>query len=179
MMWTRIVGVLLVLVLITFAVQWMVPRNARRNKTGARQYLLWDVGPLVAFVSVVLLALSFVEAFRQNFVWAWGWGAVLGLVASVAVWLSVAHAWRVRSIATRRQPVWRVAWRVVRTFGPILIVSLVVLNVVTRWLGSIVEVFVAGAFGACVAVITLLLLVEAFRQNASVGMNEQRERNGK
>ncbi len=178
-MWTRIVGVLLVLILITFAIQWMVPRSARGNRIGARHYLIWDVGPLVAFVSVVLLVLSLIEAARQGYVWAWGWGSALGLVASVAVWLAAAHAWRMRPITPRREPVWRLAWRVIRTFGPVLIVGLVALNLLTRWLGSIVEVFVAGAFGACVAIITVLLLVDALRQNASVGINEQRERNGK
>lgn len=178
-MWTRIVGSLVVLIVISFAIQWMVPRSARGSRIGARQYLIWDIGPIVGFFSIVLLVLSLVEAERQGYLWAWAWGSGLGLLVSVVLWLVVAHTWRARPITTRRVPAWRLAWRLVRTFGPVMVVLLVGLNLLTRWLGSVVEVFAAGAIGVCVVVVTLLLLVEALRQNASAGMSEQRERNGK
>jgi hypothetical protein len=178
-MWTRIVGALLVLIVVTFAIQWVLPRGAREGRTSARQYLLWDIGPMVAFFSLLLLVLSLIEAERQGFLWAWGWGSALGLVASVAVWLALPYAWRSRPATTRREPVWRLAWRLLRTFGPVIVVVSIGLNLLTRWLGSVVEVFAAGTLGACIIVITLLFLIEAFRRGASATMNGQRERNGK
>jgi hypothetical protein len=178
-MWTRIVGALLVLIVVTFAIQWVLPRNARGGRVSARQYLMWDIGPIVAFFSLLLLVLSFVEAERHGYLWAWGWGSALGLVASVGVWLALPYAWRSRPATTRPEPVWRLAWRLIRTFGPIIVVLSISLNLLTRWLGSVVEVFAAGAFGVCIVVITLLFLIEAFRRSASVGVNRQRERNGK
>ncbi len=178
-MWTRIVGSLVVLIVISFAIQWMVPPSARGSRVGARQYLIWDIGPIIGFFSVVLLVLSLIEAARQGYLWAWAGGSALGLLASVVLWLAVAHTWRSRPITARREPVWRLAWRLVRTFGPVIVVLLVGLNLLTRWLGSVIEVFAAGAFGVCVVALTLLLLIEALRQNASLRMKEQRERNGK
>ncbi len=178
-MWTRIVGSLLVLIVITFAIQWVLPRHAREGRTSARQYLLWDIGPMVAFFSLLLLVLSLVEAERQGYLWAWAWGSALGLVASVGVWLALPYAWRARPTATRREPVWRLAWRLIRTFGPILVVVSIGLNLLTRLLGPVVQVFAAGTLGVSIVVITLLFLMEAFRRGASVTMNGQIKRNGK
>ncbi len=178
-MWTRIVGALLALIVVSFAIQWVLPRGTRANRVSARQYLLWDIGPIVAFFSLLLLVLSLIEAERQGYLWAWGWGSGLGLVASLGVWLALPYAWRARPATTRREPVWRLAWRLIRTVGPVILVLLIGLNLLTRWLGSVVEVFAAGTLGACIVVITLLFLIEAFRRGASVGVNGQRERNGK
>lgn len=178
-MWTRIVGALVALIVVSFAIQWVLPRGARRGRVSARQYLLWDIGPMVAFFSFLLLALSLIEAERQGYLWSWAWGSGLGLVASIGVWLALPYAWRSRPATSRREPVWRLAWRLIRTFGPILIVLAIGLNLLTRWLGSVVEVFAAGALGVGIVVITLLLLIEAFRRGVSAGVPGQRERNGK
>lgn len=177
-MWTRIVGALLVLIVATFAIQWVLPRNARGRGISARQYLLYDITPIIAFFGVLLILLSLVEAARLGFIYAWSWGGGLGLLASIGFWLARPYAWQPPA-AGKREPVWRLAWRLVRTFGPILLVVLIVLNLLTRWLGPIVEVFAAGAFGIFVVVIALLFLVELLRRSAPVSMNEQRKTHGK
>ncbi len=161
-MWTRIVGGLVVLIVLSFAVQWVLPQNMRTRKGPARQYLKWDIAPLLGFFGLLLLGLSLVEAFRSDTVIAWGSGDVLGLIAGIVLWTALLYAWRQPMPPIRkRESSLRLAWRIVRTYGIVFLFALLALNIAIRMIGSMVEVFVAGAAGVFIMAIAVVIFTRS------------------
>ena len=86
MLWAQIVGMLVLLIAVSYLVQWLMPRN-KSQAIARRRYLRWDVAPLVAFVGAVLLVLSFAQAVEGDAIAMWGWGILLGLIVNAGAWL--------------------------------------------------------------------------------------------
>ncbi len=154
-MWLRIVGLLIVVIVLSFAIQWVLPRNTRGRKIESHRYLRWDVAPIIGLVGLVLLALTFLEAARQTVVYAWALGSGAGLLAGASMWL----AWRPLPPDGKREAAWRVAWRFIRTYGLLFIVVMVGLNIGVRFLGAALEVFVAAAAGIVLLAMAALVFV--------------------
>ncbi len=74
-MWTRIIGALIILIVLSFALQWAFPRRPCAAQPGCTPVLLWDIGPILAFFGIIKLVLSLVEADRLGFLVAWVWGS--------------------------------------------------------------------------------------------------------
>ncbi len=154
-MWERIVGLLVVLIILSFAIQWALPRKTRGRKIDSRRYWRWDIAPIIGFFGLVLLALAFVEAFRQTVLTAWAVGSGAGLLAGASLWL----AWRPLRQNSKREAAWRVAWRFIRTYGLVFVVVLLGLNIGVRFLGAALEVFVAAAAGIVLLATAMLVFV--------------------
>ncbi len=154
-MWTRIVGLLILLIVLSFAIQWVLPRSARGRKIDSRRYLRWDIAPIIGFFGLVLLALAFLDAFQQTVVYAWALGSGAGLLAGASLWL----AWRPLPPPAKREPAWRLVWRFLRTYGLIFVIALVALNIGVRFLGAALEVFVAGAAGILLLAMAALVFL--------------------
>ncbi len=164
MLWTRVVGALVVLIVASFAVQWVLPRGARGSRLSARQYLMWDIAPLVGFFGALLLVLSLVEGERLAMLYAWAWGGVVGVVASISLWMASIYTGGLRpapALPAKKESVFRVAWRFIRTFGIMLVVTAVGLNIAIRLLGAVVEVFFAAAFGVLILAMALLVFARS------------------
>jgi hypothetical protein len=148
-MWTRIVGGLVLLIGASFGVQWLFPRT--RGQKVSRQYVRWDVAPIVGFLGLLLAALSFVEAQRGDVIPAWGLGGAFGLVLGLGMWVALMY-WGNRPAAPARknESAFRLAWQFIRTYGILFLIALFGLNVAIRWLGAALEVFTAGALGVFV-----------------------------
>ena len=166
-MWTRVVGSLVVLVLVTFVIQALLPRRARGRKIASAQYLRWDIAPLLGFFGLVLLVLSLVEAGRQEVIVAWGWGGGLGLVAGIGLWVALAY-WRSQpsyAASSAKSPsTLRILWRIVSTYGIVLVVALLGMNLAIRWIGAALEVFLAGALAIFVIALSIALFTRAREQ---------------
>ncbi len=152
----EILGVLIVIVIASSIILWLIPNRKSQN---SRNYVRWDVAPLLGFFGFVLLVLSLAESVRQAILASWGLGVVLGLVVSAAAWFVQGHA-----PARQEQPVkrargaaWRAAWRRIQKYGPPVIVLVVGIYIAARMLGTVVEVFVAGALGVLVIAAAMAL----------------------
>ena len=146
-MWTNIVGGLLLVIVGSFAIQWLLPRNLR-GRAASRHYLKRDAAPILGFFGLVLLGLSFVEALRGGMIIAWGWGDAVGLVAGIALWITLTYWWSLPVAPTRRNgSALRLAWRIVTTYGLLFLFALLALNIAVRVMGAMLEVFLAGALG--------------------------------
>ncbi len=154
-MWERIVGLLILLIFLSFAIQWVLPRGTRGRKIDSRRYLRWDIAPIIGFFGLVLLGLAFLEAFRQTVTYAWALGSGAGLLAGASLWL----AWRPLPPNGKREAAWRTAWRFIRTYGLIFVVVLLGLNIGVRVLGAAIEVFVAAAAGIIMLAMAALVFV--------------------
>jgi hypothetical protein len=147
-MWMRIVGSLLLLIVLSFAVQWVLPRSMRTRQGPSRQYLRRDVAPVLGFIGLLLLVLSFVEAFRSGTVLVWGWGGGLGIIASIILWVVLTYLWGQPAPPARKKPSsLGLAIRIIRTYALPFLFLLLGLNVAVRLMGSTVEVFLSGALG--------------------------------
>ncbi len=172
-MWSRILGVLIVLLVVSYLVQMLFPRTrgkGRRQSSG--QYLMWDIAPLVGFLGAVVLALSLVEAMRQTVLVAWGGGAALGLVAGLSMWVALAYTRLGSFETTTRPPAKKRGFLAgllhhLRTVGPPLVIGLVVLNVAVRLVGAVLEVFLAGALGVIVVAAAIVVFASGRRLDHS------------
>ena len=151
MLWLRIVVALVLLVIATYLIQWLVPR--RGAKANRRQYMRWDVAPIVGFFGALLLALSFALAAQSNTVVQWGWGFVLGFVVSVL-------AWTLGFFRQNQTPRKRAGIRqIVQRYVPLAIATLIGLYLAVRVLGAVLEVFVVAALGVCALAFAVMLFV--------------------
>ncbi len=150
MAWTNIVVTLVMLIALTYLVQWLVP-STRGRPGAARQYIQHDVAPILGFFGLVLLALSFVEALRLLAMLAWALGAAFGLVAALGLWIALTFWWGLpRPTEQRRTSPVRILFRIVRTYGIVILVGLLGLNIGVRLFGPAVEMFISGALGVLV-----------------------------
>ena len=150
MLWTQIVGTLVVLIVLSYLIQWLVPRGTSKV-VARRRYLRWDIAPIVAFFGVVLLALSFALAVESNAIVPWGLGAVFGLILSGGAW--------VFGLFRQNQPTGKRAGilQIIRRYGPPIIGAAIALYLAVRIFGAVLEVFVAGTFGVCAIVVAMAL----------------------
>lgn len=163
-MWTRIVGGLLLLIGASFGVQWLFPRT--RGQKVSRQYVRWDVAPILGFLGLLLAALSFAEAQRGDVVLAWGLGGAFGLVLGLGMSVALIY-WsnQPASRAPQDQSALRLALRFIRTYGILFLFALFGLNLAIRWLGAALEVFTAGAL----AVFIMATAAAVFARTAVAG----------
>ncbi len=151
MWWTRIVGALVLLIGTSFLAQWLLPR--RTAGSTRRNYLRWDIAPIIAFFGALLLALSFAEAARRELIAPWGWGIAFGLFVSLAGWALLGY--RRRRAARPHASVWSSLQR----FGTLLLALVLGLYLSIRVFGTALEVFVAAAFGILVVASAVALFV--------------------
>jgi len=154
-MWSQIVGILIILVLATYAIQLFLPRaRGGARRTSAR----WDIAPVIGFFGILLLALSFTEALRRVVIEVWLAGIVVGLVLSAFLWIALGA--RETSPARQGGSALLATIRLIRTFAAPTLLALVGIYLAVRFIGAMVEVFVSGLFGAAiVAMATWIFLV--------------------
>jgi hypothetical protein len=151
MLWLRIVVALVLLVIATYLIQWLVPR--RGAKANRRQYLRWDVAPIVGFFGALLLALSFALAVQSDAVVQWGWGFVFGFVVSVLAW--TLGIYRQNQTARKRAGI----RQIVRRYVPLTVAVLAGVYLAVRVFGAVVEVFAVAALGVFVLAFAVTLFV--------------------
>lgn len=160
MVWTRIVGGLVFLVVVSYVVQWFLPKQPRARRMNPRQFARWDIAPLLGFFGVLLLLLSGVQAAQQADLSAWLWGIGAGALIGVFGWIALAQT--ARSTTTRAQPsMLRIALWLVRTYGLFFLIAFLALNLAVRWLGAALELFMAGGLGAIILIGALALFSTA------------------
>jgi hypothetical protein len=152
MLWTRIVGVLVLLVAVTYLVQWLVPRGGKRE-IPRKQYLRWDIAPIVGFFGALLLALSFAQAATSQVIEPWAWGDVFGLLISAGAWVLFSN--RQNRAAHGRPSV----WQSVRRYSPLVIAGVIGIYLAVRVFGAALEVFVAAALGTFVIAAAVAIFV--------------------
>ncbi len=149
-MWTNIILTLVMLIALTYLIQWLVP-STRGRPGAARQYMRHDIAPIVGFFGLVLLVLSFAESARLLATLAWALGAGFGLVAALGLWIALTFWWGLpRPAVQRRASPVRILFRIVRTYGIVILVGLLGLNLAVRLFGPAIEVFISGALGVLV-----------------------------
>ncbi len=167
-MWTRIVGGMVVLLVASFAVQWVLPRSMRARRPASRQYLKKDVAPVLGFFGLLLVVLSLIQAVRNGMLIAWGSGGGLGLVASVVLWVALVYLWgQPEPPVRKKESSIRVALRIIRSFGLPFILCLLVVNIAVRVLGIVAEIFLAGAFGIFIVAIAVAVYFAAAQRQAT------------
>lgn len=150
MLWTQIVGGLLLLIILSYLIQWLLPRGKSKAQARSR-YLRWDVAPLVAFIGVILLGLSFAQAVQANDIVQWGGGAVFGLIVSGGAWMR--GMYRPNPVPGKRLGVLQTA----RRYGTVVIGLSIGLYLGVRFFGAPLQVLVAGTFGVCAIVFAVAL----------------------
>lgn len=153
-MWHQIVATLVILILATYIIQLFFPRARASTR---RTSLRWDVAPVIGFLAVVLLALAFAEALRRALLEAWLIGIAGGVVLGASVWIVLGA--RTDLMPTRSGSALRATVRLVRVFGPPVLIALFVLALAARVWGSIVEVFGAALVGALVLAMAVWLFL--------------------
>lgn len=135
---------------LTYLVQWLVP-STRGRPGAARQFVRRDIAPIIGFFGFVLLALSFLESMRQQAMPVWALGAGFGLVGAVGLWIALTFWWSLPRPATQpRTSTFRFLLRIVKTYGVVVLVGLLGLNLAMRVFGPSVEIFISGALGVVV-----------------------------
>jgi hypothetical protein len=150
MLWTQIVGALVLLIVLSYLIQWLLPRG-KSKAMARRRYLRWDVAPLVAFFGTVLLVLSFAQAVEANDMILWGGGAVFGLIVSGGAW--TLGLYRSNPVTGKRPGL----LQTVRRYGTLVIGSSIGLYLAVRIFGVPLQVLVAGMLGVCAIVFALAL----------------------
>jgi hypothetical protein len=151
MLWLRVVVALILLVIATYLIQWLVPR--RGNPASRRQYMRWDIAPIVGFFGALLLALSFALAAQSDDIVQWGWGFGFGFIVSLLGW--TLGVYRQNQVARKRAGSRHIAKR----YAPLTIAVLVGLYLGIRVFGAALEVFVVATLGVCVLAFALTLFV--------------------
>jgi hypothetical protein len=149
--WGRIVGVFVVLIVITFLVQWILPRGKSKQAL-RRQYLRRDVAPMLGFFGILILGLSLAEAVRQEVIPAWGWGVVLGVLVSFTLWV-------MSNYRNNQSLIERSLWYYIRRLGIPVIATIIGIYLAVRMFGSTIQVFVASVLG--IALMTLAIFLFA------------------
>lgn len=153
-MWSQIVGTLVVLIVATYALQLVLPQ-ARRS--ARRTSVRWDVAPVVGFFGILLLALSFTEAWRGSVIEVWLAGIVVGLIVSAFLWIALG------TLLTRAPrpggsallATIRLLWR----FGLPVVLALIGIYLAAHFIGAMVEVFVAGSLGAAMIMMAIWIFL--------------------
>jgi hypothetical protein len=162
MLWTQIVGTLVVLIVLSYLIQWLVPRG-KSKAMARRRYLRWDVAPLVAFFGAVLLVLSFAQAIESSTLALWGWGALLGLVISGGAWML--GLYRPNQGSDKRLGL----LQSIRRYGPPVIGVSIGLYLAVRIFGTALQVLVAGTLGVC----AILFAVALFAGNKPIAEEKE------
>jgi hypothetical protein len=150
MLWAQIVGALVLLIVLSYLIQWLLPRG-KSKAMARRRYLRWDVAPLVAFFGAVLLLLSFAQAVEANDMLQWGGGAVFGLIVSGGGW--TLGIYRSNPVAGKRPGL----LQIVRRYGTPVIGASIGLYLAIRFFGAPVQVLVAGMLGVCAIIFALVI----------------------
>lgn len=153
-MWAQIVGTLVVLIVATYALQLVLP-SARGGARRARAR--GDVAPVIGFFGILLLALSFAEAFRRVEIEVWLAGIVFGLILGAFFWLALGS--RSTSPTRARGSALLATIRLIRTFGLPVVIAIVGVYFVGRFVGAVVEVFVSGLLGATVVAMAVWIFL--------------------
>lgn len=155
-MWSQIVAGMILLVVVTYAIQFFLPRQ-KTNSSNANAR--WDIAPMLGFFSFLLLALSLVEAIRRSVLEAWALGLAVGLILSVGIWIVFAN--RAIIILPKSNSALVATYRLVRAFGVPVIVLVVGIYIAVRVFGSGLEVFLAGAGGIVLMTVALRIFMNA------------------
>ncbi len=162
-MWTRIVGALVLLVAVSYIIQWLLPKQTRGRRISSRQYVMWDVAPLLGFFGLLLLLLSGIAAVQQSNWIAWLWGGGIGILIGAVSWIALAQT--APPATARAQPsALRIALTLVKTYGLFVLIAFLVLNLAVRWLGAAFELFMASGLGAVILVGALAIFSAARRK---------------
>lgn len=163
-MWANIVGGLVLLIIVSYLIQWLVPHGSSKAMSRSR-YLRGDVAPIVAFFGAILLALSLAQAVESNALAPWAGGDAFGLIVSGGAW--VLGFYRQSQGARKKRGV----LQTVRRYGTVVIGSIIGLYLAVRIFGAALEVFIAAALGMFVIAFAVALF------NGNKPMAE--EKNGK
>lgn len=147
-MWTRVFAALVLFLIASFVIQALIPHRTRARKVLPRQSIGRDIAPVIGFFGATLLVLSFGEAVRREAIAAWGWGSLLGLLASVGVWIAMGY--RGSRPAQEGKSTAHIVWRLARQYGVGLLFAILGLSLAVRVVGAALEIFVAGALGVLV-----------------------------
>jgi len=142
-LWLQIVGALAVLIIVSYLIQWLVPR--RQSKSMSRsQFLRWDLAPILGFFGVILLGLSIAAAVQHGVIAEWGWGIALGIILSLSAWVLRSHR---GARATRERSSLR---GTVQTYGKLAVATAIGLYLSARVVGVALEVLAAAAIGVLI-----------------------------
>jgi hypothetical protein len=153
-MWSQIVATLIVLIVVTYVIQLFLPR-ARGG--ASRTSLRWDVAPVLGFFGAILLALAFLEALRRVMIEAWLIGIACGVVAGAFLWIVLGA--RSDLLPRPRGSALVATIRALRAFGLPVLFALLGVYLAIRFVGAIVEVFIAGLLGALVLALAVWLFL--------------------
>jgi hypothetical protein len=106
---------------------------------------------------VLLLALSLIEALRRTMIEAWGGGILLGVILGVAVWVGAQT--QPPPAVQKNGSALLATFRFLRTYGIVIVVTVIGVYVVGRILGTIVEVFVSGALAILLVAIAARMFI--------------------
>ena len=150
--WGRIVGIFLVLIVITFLVQWILPRGKSKQAL-RRQYLRRDIAPMLGFFGILILGLSIAEAVRQEVIPAWCWGVVAGVLVSFTLWVM----WNYRN---NQVPAQTSLWYYMRRFGAPVVIVIIGTYVAVRVFGVTLQVFLASALGIAAMMLAIFMFAK-------------------
>jgi hypothetical protein len=157
-MWSQIVGTLIVLVIATYAIQLFLPRGRGSTRRASAR---WDIAPVIGFLGILLLALSFAEAWRRGGIEVWLAGIVVGLVLGALLWIALGSR---SNIPTRPSGSALIATiRLIRTFGLPVLVTIVGVYFVVRIVGAMAEVFVSGLLGAAMVAMAVWIFLVSWQ----------------
>jgi hypothetical protein len=153
-MWSQIVSALIVLIVVTYVIQFFLPRTrGGASRTSAR----WDLAPLIGFCAVILLALSFLEALRRVMIEAWLIGIACGVVAGALLWVALGA--RADLLPRQSGSAIVATIRAIRAFGLPVLFTLIGVYLAIRFIGALVELFIAGLLGAIILALAVWLFL--------------------
>jgi hypothetical protein len=117
-------------------------------------------------LGILLLALSFTEAFHRGVIEVWLAGIVLGLVLSAFLWIALGS--RPPSPTRGRGSALLATIRLIRTFGVPVLVAIISVYLAGRFIGAVVEVFVSGLLGAAIITMAVWLFLIS-RRTTKIG----------
>ena len=158
-MWTQIVAGLIVLIAVTYAIQYFLPRRKPNSHSANAR---WDIAPALGFFGVLLLALSLTEAIRGAVIEAWMFGIAFGFILGIGAWIALGYRIQAPLVpAARKQSAFLATLRLIRTWGMTVILIVIGIYLAVRILGPSVEVFLAGAGAVLLIGVALRLFIGA------------------